>query len=447
MSLRFSGASPYPTRPETVRNYGRCAEMSETTEIERAEQLHEEAFELYRQGELDSALATVEQSLIEDLTWSTSHATHALILAARGEDRAAERAANAALRIEPKYAYAHFAQGVVLFEGQDYQRAAGAFETAMRLDGQSGDAMVQLGLCQWQLGDKVSALQNFERAAALSEDDPRPFQYIGALALDSGDPEQALESIAKAIAIDDDNPELVAQKAEALWDLERHDEVRELLGAWAASHTDQVWVRDMASRCALQIGETEESRKWLTEALALEPDSPDLQLLDAVISATTGASEEAIEKLGTILDQDPENLEALNYLAALQQDLGDYTNSIATCARILEQNASDLNALLTLSRCHLAEGRRQEAQKQVELALEHHPDDTTAQELERAIKLSEGLFSRFLASDLTIPVYGTCAVLATAAIYLALRGNNPAIAGLCAVAASAVALWYHLRNR
>jgi tetratricopeptide (TPR) repeat protein len=419
--------------------------MSEHTQAERAEQLHDEAFELYRQGELDSALATVERALIEDLTWSTSHATHALILAARGDDREAQRAAHAALRIEPNYAYAHFAQGVVLLEREQYEAAAQAFQSAVRYDGQSSDALVQLGLCRWQLGEKQLARRDFELAVRLDPQDHRPFQYLASLALDGDDAEGALKWIGKALEIDAEAAEVVALQAEILWEAERRDEAVAVLEAWCRAHPDQVWSRDMAARCALQMNDFDTSRAWIDEALALAPDNTDLRLLAAATSASSGAAEEAVAALETMLGEHPGNVEGLNYLAALYQDLARYDDAADAAGRALAIEAADPHARITLARCRLAQGRHDEALALVASVIETHPHHDDAHEAMAAFRTSRSPLWRLTTRPRAATLLATVTVACAMALYFASAygGANIIASGLCTLAALVFSVWLY----
>jgi tetratricopeptide (TPR) repeat protein len=417
--------------------------MPETTETERAEQLHDEAFELYRQGDLDSALATVEQSLLEDLTWSTSHATHALILAARGEERAAERAAHAALKIEPNYAYAHFAKGVVLLEREQLENAAEAFQNAVRYDGQSSDALVQLGLCRWQLGEKNLARRDFELALRLDPEDGRPAQYLASLALDAEDAEAALKWVEKALEIDADNAEATALHAEVLWELERGTEALDILKAWSRVHADHVWSRDMAARCALQMDDLDTSRVWLDEALALAPDNVDLKLLDAALNASNGALEAAVVSLNETLERHPDQVDALNYLAALQQDLKRYDASAETCRKVLALDANDVNARITLARCYLADGRTDEAQTLIGEVLEDHPSDEGALDVQAAITHSRAFWTQLASRPKSLAMLIAASISACLAIFFSgpFGYSNVAAASFCVAVSTALCAW------
>ena len=71
---------------------------------------------------------------------------------------------DAALRIDPRLAYAMYGRGCVLYQGGDYQGAAEAFTKAAAMQPELGAAYFNRALCRLRLGDKRQAMADLSRA-------------------------------------------------------------------------------------------------------------------------------------------------------------------------------------------------------------------------------------------------------------------------------------------
>ena len=77
------------------------------------------------------------------------------------------QANEAALRLNPNYAMAHYGKGVALATLERYQEALQAFETALRLNPNDAEAYQGKGFALEKLGKKAEAQLAFDKAKEL----------------------------------------------------------------------------------------------------------------------------------------------------------------------------------------------------------------------------------------------------------------------------------------
>ena len=114
-------------------------------------------------------------------------------LNALGQTDAALQAYEAALRVDPNMAAAHFNRGAVLQDRNDIKGARSAFEQAAGLDRNYVEPLANLAWLDTQAGDMASARSRGERALALS-----PSNVLARIALASVDLQQGDQTAAAA---------------------------------------------------------------------------------------------------------------------------------------------------------------------------------------------------------------------------------------------------------
>ena len=130
-----------------------------------------------------------------------------------GREGEALEAFEAALRLDPGFAKAHFNRGVILGRLGRLAEAAEAFRAVIRETPDDGQAWYNLGNCHDGLGEAVPALEAWERALALEPGLAAAHFNRGMLLLERGDA-QGAERHRQALA--DVDPEAAATLARAI---------------------------------------------------------------------------------------------------------------------------------------------------------------------------------------------------------------------------------------
>ena len=145
-------------------------------------------------------------------------------------------------------------QGLEAMHAGQWDVAEGLFSDALELTATDDRAHWGLAESLWQRGEKQAALKHMEEAVRLSASDPRLMQRLGKMYLD-------LDRVADA-----DRQSLAALHADR--------------------QSAEVW--GLRGDCLVKLGDHEGALAAYHQALALQPDFPDVQLEIAELYRQTG---------------------------------------------------------------------------------------------------------------------------------------------------------------
>ena len=133
---------------------------------------------------------------------------HLLGLAAwkSGDWRAAEKAFDRAIALEPRGVRSYLGAARVLLDLGRPQEALERTEHALRLDSTSVDAIRVQARAQAKLGHVDDAVASYRRALLLDEQYVWTLNNLGVLYLDLGDPDAALGPLARAVQLRPESP-------------------------------------------------------------------------------------------------------------------------------------------------------------------------------------------------------------------------------------------------
>jgi tetratricopeptide (TPR) repeat protein len=139
----------------------------------------------YAQGRFDEAVQLLTRARVLAPTDPNVLNSLGICLKAAGRTNAALEAFDAALRIDPGMAPAHFNRGELFEELNDINAARSAYQRATELDPNYVEALASLAWLDAQAGDAVSARVHGERALAVS-----PSHVLAQMALASAELQQ-----------------------------------------------------------------------------------------------------------------------------------------------------------------------------------------------------------------------------------------------------------------
>jgi len=248
----------------------------------------------------ETSLQAARNALTEVVTASPQD-TRALYLLSNanrqlGDLPAAEDAARKVLSIEPNSLSGLFALAQVYFAQHDPKKVVdllGPFakDVASRAKGNESEAarvLSQLGFAYLQLNDTPQAVAAFTAAQKYRPDDSTYDTYIVQAHITGKQSARAADLAAEALKRHPRDRRLIALRADALADL----------------------------------GRREEALALLKEALTTAPDDDDLALKLGAVFEEAGRVEEAEQEFRRIIERDPLNAPALNYLGYMLADRG-----------------------------------------------------------------------------------------------------------------------------
>ncbi len=306
-------------------------------------------------------------------------------------DEAAEQAREA-LRLAPDNAQARLLDARVKLLQGDRQAAAAATESALELDPRFTDAiMFRSGLLA-EGNDQDAALQVIDQAIADAEppQDETLRQFRMQLYRLSGQNE-AVEAELEALAEDyPDKPDYKIALAQFYSQLERQDDAEQVLQELIVVDPDNVDRKLDLVRLQLSTGDLEQAEETLTGFASAEPENQRLALALAAlyeraeqqdraegqyrqVAALDSASEDGLAARNrlvalavqsqradearsindAILDEVPDNPDALLVRAAFEFTEQRYDDAIADLRVVLRQDESSERALLLLARSYV----------------------------------------------------------------------------------------------
>ena len=121
-------------------------------------------------------------------------------------------------------------------------------------------------------------------------------------------------------------------------------------------------------------GKMREALESYTQALGYAPLNTAILMGRATAYMTLGNDDKAYTDLCNVLDKEPTNTEALYYRAFIYTDRREYSAARADYKRLLAIAPDHENALLGLALLDQREGRLQNAELQLTMLIESHPD-------------------------------------------------------------------------
>ena len=251
-----------------------------------------------------------------------------LVLADTGQIDAAIIEFKKAIALRPTSPSGYATMGYALLQASRYKESAEAFEEAVRIAPDIFTGYQQLGTAYQYLGDNDRALENYRKAIAIRESAPA-YSNIGALLHQRGDFQGAADAYRHAIAIRPNAATTHGNLGDALSRLGQTAEARaEYLEAIRLFETDlRVNPNDARSMIFLAVasqkaGRPDSAKKYVSSALKLLPDNPDVLYRAATVSVLEGDSPAAL----THLEHAIKNGFSKTYAAA-DDDLGPLRSS------------------------------------------------------------------------------------------------------------------------
>jgi tetratricopeptide (TPR) repeat protein len=259
--------------------------------------------------------------------------------------------------------------------------------------------------------DEAKKLADLAEAIQLSPGDATPLRTRGAFFAEKDQHEKALEDFNAALKLDADHSGTWEAKASCLAELKRYDEalactarLRELepksvlplvqearilalqenyqgalhsLEQAEAMEANNVGVFLLRGMVYQEMKEPQKALAAVEEALKLRPGLEPAMRLRAILLAGTGKFDLAIEQLGQLLKEDPEDIESRLQLAMFHQAAERPRQAIAMYSEVLKKNPDNHFALRGRADALLGIGKHAEAVSDYEKALQQDAKDTS----------------------------------------------------------------------
>ena len=282
----------FATQDEIAQNIVQTLRLTLTAEergaLQKAPTTDVQAYDYYLRGrkfyyhfnrrDIEFAIQLFSQAVALDPAYVLAHAGLAdcwsyLYLYAQRTETAREHADAASLRaveLDPASAQAQTSRGIALALYRRDEEAEKAFEAAMRLDPNLFEAYYFYARHSFARGELDQALRLYEQAMLVRPEDYQTPLLVGQIYDDLGRPQEARTSRERGVRIAEEHLKLNPDDARAVY---------------------------MAANGLAALGEHERGREWAGRALAMKPDEPMVLYNVGCIYSLLGLVEDAIDCL------------------------------------------------------------------------------------------------------------------------------------------------------
>jgi tetratricopeptide (TPR) repeat protein len=236
--------------------------------------------------------------------------------------------------------------------------AAAEFALAIRLNPGDAAAWADLGRFRARSGNPAGALQAANRAIALAPADPEALILKGELTRLQYGLVASLPWFDRVLEINPQSVPALLDKAATLGELGRNVDMLGVTRAVIAISPDNAVAFYLQAVIAARAGDFPLARSLLARTRGVLQDLPAVLLLGGIIDLHDGNAQQAIARLGRVVEMQPGNLQARRLLAAAQFRSHDPAAVIATLRDSADSPRADSYVLTLFARALEARGDR-----------------------------------------------------------------------------------------
>ncbi|HEX5109272.1 MAG TPA: tetratricopeptide repeat protein [Vicinamibacterales bacterium] len=229
--------------------------------------------------------------------------------------------------------------GQMYLEAGDAPKAIGAFSRVVDLSPDSAQAREALATAQASIKDYKGAIQTLQ---PIAEDEPSVLPLIGGYQQQAGLLTDAIATYTKALESEPKNATLKATRILAMIDAKQYQNAITFAADARRQHPDDRRFPWLQSRALFRSGSSSQAIEILESTVKAYPRDFGLQLELADYYNDSGRGADAEKLLRQLIDNDPSNADALNYLGYLFARNGrnlDEAISLVNRALKLEPNS------------------------------------------------------------------------------------------------------------
>jgi tetratricopeptide (TPR) repeat protein len=286
---------------------------------------------------------------------------------------AAEKAYQAALKVDPDSIEARVALGKIQMAKRDLTAAEREFKGAAELAPAGSKARVRLAAFYLMAGRPEAAARVLAEMTQRAPEYLPAFRMLAALACDHGLYEPAAKAAAIILEREPGDPVALLVRGRCEFARGDFDAAVTAFRALVAAEPESAGARFEMARAQLRAGKLAAARAQLVAALGKSPDFEPAVLLLATVDLGLGQAGPAVERLRQYVGRQQDSLEAHCLLSQAECDAGDREAALATAKRIAALAPGDPRGPYLAGRALLALGRKDEARESFEASLDLAP--------------------------------------------------------------------------
>jgi len=262
---------------------------------------------LYELGEVELALACVDQACRSPQAEATQHARRAILYRRSGNLEAALESARRAAAAAPASAPLQAQLGQLLTATGGFEEAATVYQAAVAIDAAFGPAQVGAALILHTLGRHGEALEHARRAVEIHGGAPGSSALLAMIEGALHGQERAAALLAEVVARHPDDVAARIAQARVLLKLERPAEALQAAEHAVRSLPNESVPYEMLGVCLQVLGRHDEALAALARAAALAPRAASPLAKQAGVLIELGRTAEAAELLDRALALEPDS--------------------------------------------------------------------------------------------------------------------------------------------
>ena len=272
----------------------------------------------------------------------------------------------------------HFTLGRLYLRANAPDKAVTALGRVLNQNPNSVQGRIVLAQAYAASDDLAKAIDTLDE---IVEDEPRVAAVLAQYQEQAGRPKDAAASYARAIQITPRNPDLKFRRVLTLIDAKEFGDAATAAGEARTQHPNDLRFPRLQARALLQGGSRERAIEVLEGAAKAFPKDVSTQFALADLYNNADRPRDAERTMRLILEMEPGNADALNYLGYILAERGEQLDeAIRLVERALEVEPGNPSFLDSLGWAHFRRGNVAEAEKYLLPAAEKLPKNSVIQD-------------------------------------------------------------------
>ena len=298
-------------------------QSAERHELEKAIQLNPDLAVAHNQlgilamqrGRTAEAEAAFKKAIASDPQYADAQNNLGVLYSREGKDSDAATFYRQAIASDPKYTKAYVNLGLLLAEHGQVAQGEQQLRTAIQMNPGDPGAYTALGMIQGKTGRAAEAVESFRKAVSLEPNSADAHLNLGIALVDQYDRTNGFKEFSEAARLDPRSPAVHYNLGRFYFETAKYGDARKELEEALRLDPNHAPALYFLALAAKQDNDLDRSTELFEKVIALQPGNPDAQFLLGQNLEHQGKTAEAIAHWKLALQADPNYSQALYNLA------------------------------------------------------------------------------------------------------------------------------------